>query len=534
MPATTLRLDDSATHAANVLQWVSTPAVQDTAAGGSVVITTVRTAVGVPPGDPTSLTLDVTDDAGTVVRSFALNTTSASQTSTFFFTDTGATGGVARADTVEIKLRATRTTVVTYDVETDGTPNTVPAGFDSHLTRGWIRGTTTLVEAVSNVALGGAKTSPAEYDESLFVRTTAGAVSYVARTLTVASSSGSLSSATNSTTAAQRDVTFANVVDDRFAAASTVVTWTVTPANATISGQPFTSFTSTTDDTITVDPRVTATLHFQVDDDVFAIAAHDTSLAMLSTQSGFLWPKLTAARGTGVNGVTINQTLDPTSPGTTITGTATATTTQDGTVGVGGKLDWTASKPGGSWVWSCDITAPADIDNNAHLTAADILTMLAPDPRLEPLVFLGFTTTGNDDRHVRAGDSLRVAFTIKNRDTRTRVAPDVNTVFVSLLRYVPGTGWQYLTTGGTWTAWSVSVVADQFALTDDGDGVGFTRDYTSTSGWGTSDIVAVNVTCKIGGTPYGWYSQREIVGNSNSHSGNTPIFDPLTGSLHLA
>lgn len=525
---TTLRVDNSVTHADDTaLTWVATAATQDTAAGSSVVVTiTYTNGGGVTPGDAETLTLRYVTDGGTIIKTVTLNPTAASQTDTFHFTDTGNSGGAARCGTIEMKLQATRTSVVAYDFETDGSPNSPPAGFHAHtLDQGWIRGTTTRAEAVSNVSLGGALTEPAEYDESLFVRLTEGAVSYVARALTVASSAGSLSSATNSTTAVQRDVTFTNVVDERFAAAVTNVTWSVTVPNAALTGSPDWAATTTTEAALNVDPRLTCTHHFQVDNNTFALASNDTTKQMLSTQSGFLWTIIKAARGTGVNGVTVQQTLDPDNPGTTVTDTATATTTQGGQDGVSGRLDWTASKPGGSWQKSVDITAPADIDGATYLlSSTDTLTMLNVDPRFRTIISLCPTATGTEGRHVEAGDNVTARAAFYNGATFKRLAPDAGTVKLLMARFNIALGrFEYLASDGTtWTHWSgTTTTADTVTMTDAGDGATFTYNFTSTSGWTSADIVAIAVTANIGGTPYSFYVPRELVGTNNRHDTST-------------
>lgn len=723
-------------------QWLVTAAVQDTPAGSSVSVTIAMTTGGVAPGVPDTLTLRYADDGGTTIRTVALTPDSASQSDTFFFTNDGTSGGSARCGTVEMKLQATRGGVGAYDVETDGSPNTPGAGNQSQLDRGWIRSTTTLVEDISNTSLGGAPTAPGEYDESLFVRTTCGAASYVPRALTVALSAGSVSGSTNSTTSPTRDVTFSNVVDDRFPAASTTVGVTVTVPNAALTGSADWSFSSqisswadssglgnnalqadsgkqplavsdvlngksvarfdgsndllrtaafssqaqpnvvfivckvnsaapaannvfcdgiastdrhaiyaqsagttfsmfaglnvtgdalntnfniltavfdgassvyyrngtqigaadagahtltgvtlgadfsdgqslagdiaeyllldsnpssatrqgiekwlgdkfaiivaggvstdptgvagkvvwlkseslpgaVTDDTIAVDPRVIAGHHFQVDDDVFGLSKNEASKQMLSTQSGFLWTRITGARGTGINSITLTQTLDPSNPGTTVSGSS-STSTQDSQAGWSGRLDWTAVKPGGSWAKSVDITAPSDIDADTHLlSGTDTLTMLNVDPRVGVIVSMAPTTDGEAD-HLKAGDNVTIVTTLYSRSTWKRLAPDSGTIFVGLIRWsVADSRFEYLASNGTtWTNWSgTTTTAATVAMTAAGDGVTFTKAFTSTSGWGSSDIVAVAIAAQIDGTPYGFYTPRELVGTSNQHSG---------------
>lgn len=516
-----IRLDDTATHITTFLQWISTAAVEQTAEGGSVVITTERTVLGAtPPGDPATLTLSLYNDAGALITSFALNTTAASQTSTFFFTDTGLTGGVARHGTVEIALRATRTNVVAYDVESDGSPNTQPAGFDSHLDRGYIIGTTTKTHAFSNVSAGGAKNNPAEYDESLFLRVTLGSISYVARALATVLSAGSLSGNTNSTTAVIHDVTFTNVVDDRFTAGVTNVTATVTAPNATLTGLPYTVFTATTADSINVDPRLTASHHFQVDDNAFGIAKNVTSKSMLSTQSGFLWTIFKTARTlAGVNGLTVTQTLTPVNPGTAAS-QAGATSTQDSQAGVSVRLDWTASKPGGTWNKAVDITAPADIDADTHLiTGTDVLTMLAPDPRLRVVVGAGPYGTSADDDHWHPGNALLVGLAVVNSETLAVLTPDASpapSLILGRFNQTLGRA-EYLdsdliwkaTNGATLYAWPLAASA--------GDAQTFIKVFANTTSFNTADLFFIG-KASVGGTPYSGPASIGVAGASNGHA----------------
>ena len=169
--------------------WVATAATQDTAAGSSVVITTTQSSSGIsPPVAPTALTLNLYDDDHNLIRAFTLTAASASQTSTFYFTNDGTSGGSARAGTVEIALRVQQTGGLgstQYDYETDGSPSTLPSGFTAGtVDRGWIRGTTTATISVSNVSAGGAAPATWAYGDGVYHRIVLGAPLFVSRTLT--------------------------------------------------------------------------------------------------------------------------------------------------------------------------------------------------------------------------------------------------------------------------------------------------------------------------------------------------------------
>ncbi len=504
-------------------QWQATAAVQDTAEGQSVSIATEVTSGGVAPTAHTALVLNVYDSTGTLIKSFSLGT-GTSFSSTYYFTNDGNVGGggaAVRHGTVYIDLRATKSGGVdAYDYETDGSPSTAPTGFSAAtVDRGWIRGTTTLIEAVSNISLGGGKNSPAEYDESLYVRCTLNSQSYSAQTLTVASSAGSLSSATNSTTSATRDVTFANVVDERFSAASASISWTVTPATDANTGTAYTAFSATTDDTITVDPRLTRSYHFQVDDNTFGVAKNDTMRQMLSTQSGFLWSIIRAARGTGINSLTVAHTLTPTNPGTAVSGSG-STSTQDSQAGVSARLDWTSSKPGGAWTMVADITAPSDIDGAGYLLQdTEVYTMLNADPRIR--VICGGGNVSAPGRHWKPGDALTIGVSVI-RGT-TRLTFDSGTAKVALARLNATLGRAEFWNG---TAWAFGDTVTQLATTPSaGDSkLGLvTIAGVDTASWGYEDLFLIGYV-DVAGTPYSGPGRVEVMGLNNPH--DSQKFDP--------
>jgi hypothetical protein len=302
-------MDDVATHGTNVLEWTATAEVQDTPAGQAVVVTIIRTVLGVPPSDPNTLTLRYTTDTGAVVRSVSLNTTASSQTNTFHFTNDGTSTGTARCGTVEIKLQATRTDVGTYDVETDGTPNTPPATFDTHLDRGWIRGTTTYTVSLSNVSFGGAAPAPFAYDDSIFHRTVLGAAPFKSETIdhnVLTEITGTSASAT-----VTFDRQFANVVDNRFPATPSNRVGAATFPNSSLTGSPWTTATAT-NATVSIDPRLFTTHLLQIDNSTYStppLSGADPDNTREVTKLGFLAFRITNARGEGANGVTVSEEL---------------------------------------------------------------------------------------------------------------------------------------------------------------------------------------------------------------------------------
>lgn len=527
----------------------ATAATRDTAAGSSVVVTVTQSSTGTAPATPDTFTLSYVDDGGNTIRSVTLNNTAASQTDTFFFTSTGASGGAARAGTVEIRLRVTKTTggpTATYDTETDGAPNTPPSTYTtSQLDQGWIRSTTTATQSLSNVAAGGAKNSPASYTtptgsdggDSLFVRTTFAAASYVSRALTATVSGptgGPLSAASAAGTGPTWDVTFTRVVDNRFPAAVTTATTGVTIPNATLTGQPFTVLTSTTTDSMSVDPRITRRPLFQLDDNTFGTppsSKHNSTQRRQTSQQGFLASRTTNARGEGVNGLTYNVSLTPRKPGTAVSQTGLVTTTQGGETGWAPSfLPWSSSLPGGIWDKAATYTAPSDITGASYVLQAAGTSLeyflTARNDDLAVLVNVQHEP-GMGGRHFVAGMPLIATAYLVDRRTRARLLASAITswtlgvVRVASTANPDGTGasFEYLDASGTWVTWA-GTARHAFTMTTSANDPYLVERRFTTTGWGVRDIRFIAVAEYDGVL----YSNDLVVVNVDSHNQHdTPL-----------
>lgn len=437
--------------AGNTREFVATAATQDTAAGGSVVVTITHTPVGAlaPPAPATAFEIYFVCDDGisvdgiTPISGQSLRVldngypSGATQTQTFHFTSNTLVTGAARCGTIEMVLRVVNSVgdpLQDYDVQSDGSPNTVPAGWSTTLDRGWIRGTTTATSALSNVAAGGAKNSPASYPDSIFHRLTlghshfksvAGGTDVEGVKLDVGSPVVLTSTPTSSTTIF--DATHSTVVDERFAAASASHGTAATPSNSALTGLPWTVFATYTADSMTFDPRLTASHLFQIDDDVFGTpptSKNVTAKEMLTSQTGFMATRIVNARSEGQNGITVSQLMDPVLPGTDVGPTSGVTATQGGEAGWSPFLTWGSSKPGGTWNKTSDVTAPSTIDGNTYLlSGTDAYTMLAVNPNFRVIVNGGVATGGQTGDHWHPGETMQVAGALANFGTMDLLTP---------------------------------------------------------------------------------------------------------------
>lgn len=515
--------------------WVATAATQDTAAGGSVVVTvTVATTGLTPPAVADSLELECRiDNGGTSVRLFALTPGLASQTATFHFTANGAAGGGDRCGTIRLRIRAVKTTggpTNTYDVNSDtgGTPPTTFAVTQTD--QGWIRGTTTATPATSNVGYGGALPAPYAYDDSIFFRLTLGATPFASAPVTLRV--GSVLSQSVSDADSVFEHTFAGVCDERFAAASTTHACDGAPGNAALTGLAWTVLAQTAQ-TATVDPRLTATHLFQLDDNSYGAPPLSKNVASglrLASSQAFLATRFTNARAEGVNGVTHSMTLTPVKPGTPSSASGVASSTQGGQAGWSATfLAWSSALPGGTWNKAVAITAPADIDDPAYLVGgAAAYTLVASNPAY--LVRTYLTNLTNDARHAQAGDTLRQTAWVLDTSTAVRLTADVGTVTCFVVRYNGTTGrLEYLisdtdNTAAAWTPWDAASTIPSYAMAVSGlDARLYEKTFAATAGWGLIDVI-VGVAMKIDGAPYAGFMDREILSPANGHDANA--FDP--------
>lgn len=503
--------------------WQATAATQDTAAGSSVVITTTETAAGAsPPVVGDVLTLSVYNTSGTLIRAFTLTPGAASQTSTFFFTDTGATGGASRCGTVMIDIRAIENTgspTDDYDYETDGTPSTAPTTFTATVVdRGYIRGTTTSTTTLSNASLGGAKPSPFAFPDSIFVRTILGASSYVSRTVTHAV--GAVRSGVSNSATQTFDTTFSGTsastgrVNNGFLAAATVLSSSVTPQNDATTGQPFTVLTPT-NDSATFDPRTTRSPLFQLDDNTFGTPPtikHMATQRRTNAQQGFLGSRTTNARGEGQNGITYSVTLTPRKPGTAVTQTGLVTVTQGGETGwAPSLLAWSSSLPGGIWDKDRPITAPADITGATYAVQAagtsTEYTLVSKNPDYDARVNVNHTSA-LAGRHFNAGMVITAVGYMVDTSTQKRVAAALmESVKFTLVRANPSdvsglsNTFQFFN-GTTWVDWTSGTAQTTFTATaSPADAQTFEYQFTDTTAFGQRDF-RTNVQIVSEGSTY--------------------------------
>jgi hypothetical protein len=417
--------------------------------------------------------------------------------------------------------------VVAYDVESDGSPNSPPAGFNSTLDRGWIRGTTTATHSVSNASFGGAKPTPFAYDDDVFHRIVLAAQPFRSESITLTVGAVLSQAVSSSSTTFQHQ--HVDVVDERFAAAaSSLSTGQTVPNNSGLAtGQPWTALTAT-QDTATYDPRLTAVSFLnQYDDDDFGSPpmSKDDTNQRLTSQLAFLATRIVNARNEGINGLTVTQTLTPVSPGTAETAPS-STATRGGEAGWTDFLTWDAALPGGDWILDLDVTSPSDIDLASYLlgSGTQTFTLLAANPAIS--VRCSIHNLSGTGSHPVGGDTIRVIADAFDVNDQERKAGDVGGVNCNVTRYNTSANRVEYWDGAAWQTLAPNGAPTTFALTAaPSDSNLYFRDFPTDAAWGNKDI-RIEVTFKITGVPYWGWVVREFVDAKNRHDRSEA--DPLT------
>jgi hypothetical protein len=509
----------------------ATAATQDTAAGATVNVSCVVSAsagtLGAPAAPTNADIYFLADDQATLIKTIVLTPSANTSTQAFTFTDTGAAGGVNRAGVIRLKVRVRQTAglaATQYDISSEpslyGSPaNTLATGSAAGAAQvGFIRGTmtaTTTLAASTDaipVAMG--------YGNTLTATTVLGAAPYVSRTVQVALTgiAAVASGASTSTTF----TTALGLVDNRFSSASVSRSTTTTFPNAGLVAIGWTASTPT-EATVTVDPRFTKVGLLQVNSNAWGtlplskdVAAHQR----LTSDLAFLSMRYRNANGAGINGLSVGHVLAD-SAGLVAVITWADTTAVEGTeAGWCNTLQpWSSALPGGFWSHTTTVTAPSTATGLE--TGTDTLTLLAKNPNYQVVVGLTLASPGAEADHAHFGDNLTASLVVLNVASDFKVPIDAGSAVVSLIRYNAATSLleALATNGTTWSTWSTGVLPTIPMTVNPNDPNLWQYTFTSTAGWGATDVIAAQVQCKINGTPYGMAAPRELVSTAaNGHA----------------
>jgi hypothetical protein len=522
--------------------------IPDRNAGDTVSLTFSHQTSGTPPQAPTSVTIELLNPSGGVIRT--INPGVATTISTIFtiaFTISGIAAAAARAGTMEVNIRATSTGGIgPYDVSSDNRGTQTEGGNTISRSRYWDRATTTASIVIGKDPTLSTPETLLSFGDTVYWQVVTGHTLYgtqpvsltwssVTPAATLGTASGNIFNNTAQTSIASFDT-----IDNTFPAALRSTTASLLWGGFTLTGgSPGLVPSSTTVvQSPDVDARVSLTRHVQADDNVFAVSKNIASGQRLTSQLCFLNTRFTNSRGEGVNGVSVTRHLydngqlvaTPTAGVQSVASTTLTTTTadsQDGwlPVGSGQMIAWDESLPGGTWKvrhTSATFGSLLTYAGTSGSTADVPYTLVAADPNLVCIVG-GGPTEANDETHFHKGDDLVLGLTIFNVSTKKLLPPDAGSAFVALARFSQTTGMaEYLEADGSWSTITPGVTEIyEWPLTETFPGSGiwviivpglFTDTFTF------SDLF-VTGTATYNGIPVSNYHVTEVVADLNAHDG---------------
>lgn len=516
------------------------PATHDFSAGGSVTVTVNLFTSGItPPLVPDTLTVEFYEDSNTstMLGSVTLTPGAATQSLTIYLSSTpNAAGGAARCGLLRANLHAVNTTGGagnTYNVDSDGVHTTPPTGGNVGAARSVMLRSNTTVALTASTASGGSHTPTFGYSDTVWANLALGCAKFGGQSESVTFAlSGTSYSSTAGTVAASASSGASSVhaVDNTFpvAATSSTLSTTISNATATVSGAaaPWMVATSTTNDTSTIDPRLTFSYLHQDNDNAWGTppTVKDVGAQRLASDLAFLAARVVNANGVGINGITWTAKLydhgqlvwTPAAPYKSVSVTSQA---QGGQAGWGNAfMVWDSQLPPGLWDKTEAITAPAGA-TGLELSASTQYTLIAANPNLRILAAGGPATTAVDARHFTPGDSFLAGIAVINVKTMTLQAMDTSpapAVAIGRFNLTLGRAEFLASDGVTWNPATGGSVYFHPCTVSPGDANVYTKTFSSTSTWGNADLFIVG-SAYVGGVPVNDFYKEIVVNGINNH-----------------
>lgn len=490
-----------------------------------------------PPGSPDSIEFTLYDANSTtvVIDSVTFNSPGTGGIVTMNPTSDGSsTGGPVIGD-MRLRIRAVRTSVGTYDINSDdqntkGVIRVNPTSATFTLTHDGVTDPASLLDFVKFEADHSAryrttnnKTYNLEYIKDGTTTLFANRFAY-----------GTSSFNAISDRSTQVDKAFPkepfNLTVDFSVATSTIApdsepsaTWIVLPTGSPTSVGP-----------IPVDAGIDVHHHMQANDSVINPTLDIANKQRLNADLGFVGFRLLNARGEGINAMETIQTLqDNNNLVAPVINRTVTTTTVNGEDGWSPSLAaWDSQLPGGSWTHQVDVQTYAGVDMEVNPT--ETFTLLAINPNYAVIVGGGHTDAVNQPEHWRPGDDLLVGVALFDRTKGTLTPVQDGTggttapyVVIGRFNVTFGVA-QYLESDFTWVNLSSTAEAYRWPLAQSAGDPNvwiMTIAGANTTTWNPSSLYFLG-NVAVGGTPYAGIAEMDILGSSSPHGKQ---YEVLTG-----
>lgn len=511
--------------------WISGLTTHDYPSGTQVTFTVNQNTSGVVPTQPTALTCEIYPDdqgsAGTgALATIALSPSAATQTVSVWLSSTpGASGGVPQVGLLRLNLHATDGTGATnYNVDSDGYRTTLGTDLTAvGINQPLLRSDDTLTAGLSAVS-GGTKPALFSYGDAVWSHLAVGAAPNVAAHYPITQTLGAIF--TSTVNAALTVDTNMGAVANNFPASSGAQTLTATVGNAGMKLANTTAIpwmnTAPAADSDTFDPRLTITRLLQLNDNTFGTPplTKNAGSQRLTSDLGFITARFTNAAGVGLNGLTYNATIRD--QGLLVAGASRSgvlTTVEGGQDGWGaGFLTWPDALPGGVWVATTTITAPAGA-TGLESPPTDNYRLVASDPNLRMITAGGPATPATDTKHLTPGAPFLAGLAVFNTLTNKTMALDatpVPAIAIGRFNLTAGRA-EFLAADLTWQPTLGATVYYWPCAQSPGDSHVWTVTFADTSTWGVADVFTIGHGY-IGGVPLSAFQKEIVVSGINNHN----------------
>lgn len=459
-------------------------------------------------------------DTSTVVATVQINLGTAAQAfASLYVTSDGTSSGTPLVGDFRLVVRAVRTSVGTYDVNSDtqvtsGMLRISPTSMNVQM---WHSGAADPASYGDNIEVNidlshspGLERAHRHFDVRAINADTL--VEYAVQRTAGTDPQNTLMKVNNRFPAMQVSVNIdVEVVAVPSAIAPTsdpTVTWITVPAATADRIDP----TRVRKGPVPVDATIWLNHHLQVNSGTYDPALDQAS--RLTSDLGFITTQVTNARDEVLSGITYRSVLRDAD--NLVAPAVDRTVTTDATGRPPTMASWDSQLPGGRWLHEGTITGPSDAVG-LEFSLSEERTLISANPALSMICGAGPSGTGNDVRHIEPGMTVLIGLTVLDVFAQRQVAVDTGTARAALCRFNLAFGRaEFLAEDGTWMPVNGNAIHFWPLGASAGDSNTYIRTFTGSEAWGVADLFVVG-EATVAGAPLTNFMKEVVVSGVNNH-----------------
>lgn len=266
---------------------------------------------------------------------------------------------------------------------------------------------------------------------------------------------------------------------------------------------------------VQVDATIWLNHHLQVNTNVYNPLLDQDS--RLTSDLGFVTTVVTNSRDEPLAGITFHSLLQD--AGNLVPPAVDYTPTTDATGKPPTMQAWDSQLPGGLWIHSGEITGPADAIGLEFHTG-DERTLLSANPALSLITGCGPSSANTDERHLEPGMEVLIGLTVANVFTGQSVDVDAGSAEAAVARFnLSLARAEFLDLDGVWKSVAGNTIYFWPLLPSPGDPMTHLTIFSEamTADWGVSDLFIVG-KASVGGIPLTNFMKEVVVQGVNNHN----------------